>query len=456
MMDYGFQRLVLLNSAGYERAELPLDASVSLVAPNNTGKTSLINALQFLLIIDRRRMDFGSYEVDRSRRFYFPSNSAYILLEVLLPDSGSVVLGCVGKGVKETCSRLGMPGLPVLEYHELRSRLRSYRHLESSGSSGKRFKHSSDEGHSLTTTLAWLNAARLALARVIAAELRKRLDEVDSDHLQRFTAHQRSLFAVAHQALSASVDELAQELLSPLAEERALYRLAARLLEKVQALALRIQRLFFCLAINPHELRGVADVLAGLGIFIDENFQHAGITTHTWVGAFAEQVTDQRLTLLAVAVNTAVALLEDHQRPGDVEVDHPVAEMVQVDTFRGDIRADQQAQRTALLVEGLNGGCKLTVWHITTQHANLAGFERAVARQVVLEELEGTDALGEDHQAIVILLAPAKAVCAFACEQLTQTLILAELRDVDRLDRRQQAVEGIDILAHTWLLKVLL
>lgn len=99
MMDYGFQRLVLLNSAGYERAELPLDASVSLVAPNNTGKTSLINALQFLLIIDRRRMDFSPHDLERSRRFYFPNNSAYILLEVLLPESGSVVLGCVGKGV---------------------------------------------------------------------------------------------------------------------------------------------------------------------------------------------------------------------------------------------------------------------------------------------------------------------------------------------------------------------
>ncbi|NPX94443.1 hypothetical protein DZ977_005975 [Pseudomonas aeruginosa] len=98
-MSYGFQRLVLLNSAGYQRAELPLDAAVSLVAPNNTGKTSLINALQFLLIIDRRRMDFGAYDVERSRRFYFPHNSAYILLEVLLPESGSVVLGCVGKGV---------------------------------------------------------------------------------------------------------------------------------------------------------------------------------------------------------------------------------------------------------------------------------------------------------------------------------------------------------------------
>ena len=99
MITYGFQRLVLLNSAGYQRAELPLDAAVSLVAPNNTGKTSLINALQFLLIIDKRRMDFGAYDVERSRRFYFPDNSAYILLEVLLPEAGTVVLGCVGRGV---------------------------------------------------------------------------------------------------------------------------------------------------------------------------------------------------------------------------------------------------------------------------------------------------------------------------------------------------------------------
>lgn len=99
MLQYGFQRLVLLGSAGYSRAELPLDDSVSLIAPNNTGKTSLINALQFLLIIDRRRMDFGAHDFDKSRRFYFPNNSAYILLEVTLPESGTIVLGCVGKGV---------------------------------------------------------------------------------------------------------------------------------------------------------------------------------------------------------------------------------------------------------------------------------------------------------------------------------------------------------------------
>ncbi|EKO3693735.1 hypothetical protein P0F02_001807 [Vibrio metschnikovii] len=99
MLNYGFQRLALIGSAGYQRAELPLDDSVSLIAPNNHGKTSLINALQFLLIIDQRRMDFGSHSVEKARRFYFPNNSAYILLEVILPQTGSVVFGCVGKGV---------------------------------------------------------------------------------------------------------------------------------------------------------------------------------------------------------------------------------------------------------------------------------------------------------------------------------------------------------------------
>ncbi|WGW01766.1 hypothetical protein QF117_13400 [Vibrio sp. YMD68] len=99
MLSYGFQRMALIGSAGYQRAELPLDDSVSLIAPNNHGKTSLINALQFLLIIDQRRMDFGSHTLDKARRFYFPNNSAYILLEVVLPQTGTVVFGCVGKGV---------------------------------------------------------------------------------------------------------------------------------------------------------------------------------------------------------------------------------------------------------------------------------------------------------------------------------------------------------------------
>lgn len=118
MMQYGFQRLVLLNSAGYSRAELPLDDSVSLIAPNNTGKTSLINALQFLLINDRRRMDFGAHDIDKTRKFYFPNNSAYILLEASLPQTGTVVLGCVGKGISHDYEYFAYKG--VLEIEDFR------------------------------------------------------------------------------------------------------------------------------------------------------------------------------------------------------------------------------------------------------------------------------------------------------------------------------------------------
>jgi hypothetical protein len=116
LAQYGFQKLVLLNSAGYSRAELPLDDSVSIIAPNNTGKTSLINALQFLLIIDKRLMDFGAHTVDSSRKFYFPDNSAYILLEVLLP-TGMAVIGCVGKGLSHDYEYFAYQGgLEVEDY----------------------------------------------------------------------------------------------------------------------------------------------------------------------------------------------------------------------------------------------------------------------------------------------------------------------------------------------------
>lgn len=198
------------------------------------GRTKMLCDFNSNVVSDRERFrailgdDFDYWEGEFAGKFSQEGSVGFVRTAELI------------QYLKETCSRLGMPSLPVLEYHELRSKLRSYRHLESSGSSGKRFKHSSDQGHALTTTLAWLNAARLAVARVIATDLRAQLAEVDSEHLQRFTAHQRSLFAAARQELSASVDELAQELLSPLAAERALYRLAARLLEKIQELALCI------------------------------------------------------------------------------------------------------------------------------------------------------------------------------------------------------------------------
>lgn len=95
--EYGLRKLVLINSANYEIAEIPLDDAVSIVGPNNSGKTSLINALQFLLIRDKQQMNFGAHDRNSSLKFYFPYPSSYILLEMQL-KSGVVVVGCVGKG----------------------------------------------------------------------------------------------------------------------------------------------------------------------------------------------------------------------------------------------------------------------------------------------------------------------------------------------------------------------
>ncbi len=118
LAQYGFQKLVLLNSAGYSRAELPLDDSVSIIAPNNTGKTSLINALQFLLILNKQHMDFGAHSPENTRRFYFPDNSSYILLEVLLP-SGMAVIGCVGKGLSHDYEYFAYQGSLDLDDYRL-------------------------------------------------------------------------------------------------------------------------------------------------------------------------------------------------------------------------------------------------------------------------------------------------------------------------------------------------
>lgn len=96
MNDYGFQKMGLLNSADYLKAELPLDDTLSLCAENNIGKTSLINALQFLLV--GNKLDFGEKAIAKSKSFYFKSNDSYILLEVALP-TGTVVIGCVGFGL---------------------------------------------------------------------------------------------------------------------------------------------------------------------------------------------------------------------------------------------------------------------------------------------------------------------------------------------------------------------
>ncbi len=95
-MPTGPQRLILIQSGRFEYAEVELAGALQIVGPNNTGKTTLINTLQFLYIDDRRHMDFGSYTPEQTREFYFPGHYSYVLFECL-GATGKCVIGWRGQ-----------------------------------------------------------------------------------------------------------------------------------------------------------------------------------------------------------------------------------------------------------------------------------------------------------------------------------------------------------------------
>lgn len=78
-MPNGPQKLILINSGRYDFAEVELSGSLQIVGPNNAGKTTLINTLQFLYLDDRRHMDFGAYTPEH----YFTNQYSYILFQCL-------------------------------------------------------------------------------------------------------------------------------------------------------------------------------------------------------------------------------------------------------------------------------------------------------------------------------------------------------------------------------------
>lgn len=95
-MPTGPQKIILIGSGRYMYAEVELAGALQIVGPNNTGKTTLINTLQFLYLDDRRNMDFGSYTPEQTRDFYFPSQYSYMLFECL-GAQGTCVIGWRGQ-----------------------------------------------------------------------------------------------------------------------------------------------------------------------------------------------------------------------------------------------------------------------------------------------------------------------------------------------------------------------
>lgn len=95
-MPNGPQKLILIRAGRYDYAEVELSGSLQIVGPNNTGKTTLINTLQFLYLDDRRHMDFGSFAPEQTRDYYFPNQYSYVLFQCL-GARGQCVLGWRGQ-----------------------------------------------------------------------------------------------------------------------------------------------------------------------------------------------------------------------------------------------------------------------------------------------------------------------------------------------------------------------
>ena len=96
----GPRKLVLIGSARYGYAEIDLDKPIHIVAGNNMGKTSIINALQFLYVDDERAMHFGENDRLSTRRHYFGQEPGLILFECQGPRRRMLV-GARGLGAVE-------------------------------------------------------------------------------------------------------------------------------------------------------------------------------------------------------------------------------------------------------------------------------------------------------------------------------------------------------------------
>ncbi len=95
-MSSGPQKIILIRAGRYDYAEVELSSSLQIVGPNNAGKTTLINTLQFLYLDDLRKMDFGSYAIEESLAYYFQAQFSYVLFQCL-GVTGNFVFGWRGQ-----------------------------------------------------------------------------------------------------------------------------------------------------------------------------------------------------------------------------------------------------------------------------------------------------------------------------------------------------------------------
>ena len=199
--------------------------------------------------------------------------------------------------------------------------------------------------------------------------------------------------------------------------------------------------------VDAHEGGRVADVAVRLLVLLGQHFEDARVAPDGLVRALGHQIDDARRPLLPVAVHAAVALLEDHQRPRQVEVDEPVALVVQVDALRRHVRADQQAQRAGRVAEVVHHPLLVHVAQAAVEHRDLIRAETQVGGEPFAQPRQRFDALGEDRQPVRrVVRAPGGRPAAADVRQ--QRLVLGVLARADRRQRPAEDMQRLDLGRH--------
>src|SRR5262245_9108965 len=94
MTHYGVRRLVIINSGNYAYANADVSKPIHLAAPNNRGKSTLVNALQFLYVDDFHKMRFAKRNHDDTALHYFGQERSYLVFECLTPTGIQCMVVC--------------------------------------------------------------------------------------------------------------------------------------------------------------------------------------------------------------------------------------------------------------------------------------------------------------------------------------------------------------------------
>lgn len=142
--NLGLRRIVVIESKQIAYADIEFGCSTQLVGENGRGKTTLINALQFLYVPDERTWFFGKHDRRETKDFYFPSDRvdySRILFEVMTPTGLAVVgvkrltalgydlLHFIYRGAFEIEDHV-KPDRSVLKWDEVEGRLSQKRFLK--------------------------------------------------------------------------------------------------------------------------------------------------------------------------------------------------------------------------------------------------------------------------------------------------------------------------------------